>query len=170
MIRRVCKRSLISLCLLISLTAIAQDFDSLSDEQLERMSKLPLVDRFVQLYNKQCSVCHGEGLLGAPLGTPLVGVELRHGISVGEITNSIANGFPESGMPAWSETLSRDWIHNLALYVAEQRQGTTIVDKRANIPLVIPEGVVDSERHAFHIETVATGLDPMPFSIAALPD
>ena len=35
MIRRVCKRSLTCLCLLTSLTAIAQDFDSLSDEQLE---------------------------------------------------------------------------------------------------------------------------------------
>ncbi len=119
MIRRVCTHSLICVCLLTCLTAFAQDFDSMSDEQLERLSKLPMLDRFVQLYNKQCAVCHGENLLGAPLGTPLVGVELRHGDSVGEITKSIANGFPESGMPAWSEALSSDWIHNLALYVAE---------------------------------------------------
>ena len=170
MIRRVCTRSLTCLCLLICVTAIAQDFDSMSDEQLERLSKLPMLDRFVQLYNKQCAVCHGEDLLGAPLGTPLVGVELRHGDSVAEITESIAGGFPESGMPAWSETLSADWIHNLALYVAEQRQGTTIVDKRANIPLRIPDGVVETERHAFRVKTIATGLHPMPFSIAALPN
>jgi len=170
MIQRKCKRLLIAVSLLTCLTAIAQDFDSLSEAQLERLSRLPMVDRFQQLYNKQCAVCHGEDLSGAPLGTPLVGIDLRHGDSVEEITNSIANGFPESGMPAWSETLDEDWIHNLALYVTEQRQGTTIVDKRANIPLVIPEGVVDSERHAFHIETVAAGLDPLPFSIAALPD
>ena len=73
-------------------------------------------------------------------------------------------------MPAWSATMDADWIHNLALYVAEQRQGTTIVDKRANIPLAIPDTVVETERHAFRIETIVAGLDPMPFSIAALPD
>jgi glucose/arabinose dehydrogenase len=73
-------------------------------------------------------------------------------------------------MPEWSATLNESKIWNLALYVAEQRQGTTILDKRANIPLTIPAGIIESERHAFRIETIAEGLDPMPFSIAPLPD
>jgi hypothetical protein len=73
-------------------------------------------------------------------------------------------------MPAWSATLTESQIWNLALYVAEQRQGTTILDKRADIPLAIPEGTIASERHSFRIETIADGLDPMPFSIAPLPD
>ena len=103
------------------------------------------------------------------LGTPLVGIELRHGDSVQDIARSIADGFPESGMPAWADTLDENRIWNLALYIAEQRQGTTILDKRADIPLEIPDGILTTEQHAFRIVTVATGLDPMPFSIAPLP-
>jgi glucose/arabinose dehydrogenase len=73
-------------------------------------------------------------------------------------------------MPGWSETLKESQIWNLALYVAEQRQGTTILDKRAGIALEIPSSTIRSERHAFRIESVAERLDPMPFSIALLPD
>ncbi|MBT8445366.1 MAG: PQQ-dependent sugar dehydrogenase, partial [Gammaproteobacteria bacterium] len=46
----------------------------------------------------------------------------------------------------------------------------TILDKRDNIPLTIPDGTIESEQHGFRIETIATGLDKMPFSIAPLPD
>jgi glucose/arabinose dehydrogenase len=35
---------------------------------------------------------------------------------------------------------------------------------------VIPAGTLESEEHAFRIEPVAGGLDPLPFSIAPLPD
>lgn len=170
MIRRLYKRILISLSLLTCLTAIAQNANFLSEAQLERLSQLPLSDPFIQVFNKQCAVCHGEDLLGAAQGTPLIGIALRYGDSIEAITKSIADGFPESGMPAWSATLEADWIHNLALYVSEQRAGTTIVDKRANIPLAPLEGVVMSELHPFRIETIASGLDPLPFSIAPMPD
>ena len=97
MIRRLYKRILISLSLLTCLTAIAQNADFLSEAQLERLSQLPLSDPFIQVFNKQCAVCHGEDLLGAAQGTPLVGVDLRYGSSIEAITKSIADGFPESG-------------------------------------------------------------------------
>jgi glucose/arabinose dehydrogenase len=174
MTRRSLRSMLLSLCLL-ALAAmpceslLAQGFDP-SKVDWEALSKIPMRDGFIKAFNEQCSVCHGEDLLGAPLGTPLIGIDLRHGDTVEEIANSIANGFPETGMPAWSATLNESQIWNLALYVAEQRQGTTILDKRANIPLDIPAGTISSERHAFRIEKIADGLDPMPFSIAPLPD
>lgn len=152
-----------------ALEAAAQGFDP-GKVDWEALSKIPMRDSFIKQFNDQCAVCHGENLRGAPLGTPLIGLDLPHGDSVKEIARSIATGFPEKGMPAWSETLNESQIWNLALYVAEQRQGTTILDKNANIPLTIPSGTVHSERHDFRIETVAKGLDPMPFSIAPLPD
>ena len=129
---------------------------------LEALSQMPLVDGFIRQFNEQCAVCHGEDLFGATLGTPLVGIELRHGDSVPELVESIRDGFPETGMPGWKDVLSETEIYNLALYVAEQRQGTTIEDKRESIPLVLPEGTVQSELHGFRIEQVATGLDPRP--------
>ena len=174
MIRHMHRQVLLLLSLLPSLAlvpqaGVAQGFDP-GKVDWEALSKIPMKDGFIRQFNDQCAACHGEDLRGTPLGTPLVGTDLRYGSSVQEIARSIAVGSPEKGMPAWSETLKAAQIWNLALYVAEQRQGTTILDKRAGIPLVIPAGRIRSERHAFRIEVVAEGLDPMPFSIAPLPD
>jgi glucose/arabinose dehydrogenase len=147
----------------------AQGFDP-SKVDWEKLSKIPMQDLFIRQFNENCGSCHGDDLRGTSLGVPLVGVALRNGETVRDIAASIARGAPDKGMPAWSETMNESQIWNLALYVAEQRQGTTILDKRADIPLAIPAGVIASERHGFRIEPVATGLDPMPFAIAPLPD
>ena len=93
--------SLISLS--FASTATAQGFDP-SKVDWEKLSKIPMRDGFIKQFNDKCAVCHGEDLQGAPLGTPLVGMDLRHGDTVEEIALSIANGFPETGMPAESTT------------------------------------------------------------------
>jgi glucose/arabinose dehydrogenase len=147
----------------------AQGFDP-SKVDWEKLSKIPMQDLFIRQFNENCGSCHGDDLRGTSLGVPLVGVALRNGETVRDIAASIARGAADKGMPAWSETMNETQIWNLALYVAEQRQGTTILDKRADMALNIPAAAIPSERHAFRIETVATGLDPMPFSIAPLPD
>ena len=127
-------------------------------------------DPFVVVYGESCSVCHGENLEGAAQGTPLVGVELKHGDSIEAITNSIAAGFPDTGMPGWSETLDDTQIQRLAIYISERRSDLAYTDFKVAAPLAMPDGVIESGLHAFRIETVATGLDPLPFSIAPLPD
>ena len=163
---------LLSVLLVLPLTfglAGAQGFDP-AKVDWEALSKIPMRDSFIKKFSENCAACHGEDLRGAPLGPALVGRDLTYGDSVEEIAAGIASGSPTAGMPAWSETMTESEIWNLALYVAEQRQGTTILDKRADIPLVVPDGVIESKQHAFRLETVATGLDPMPFSIAPMPD
>jgi aldose sugar dehydrogenase len=174
MIRTTGRNALPSLLLVAAVAmhtagSVAQGFDP-GKVDWEALSKIPMKDGFIKSFNDQCAACHGEDLRGTPLGTPLVGRELRYGSSVQDIARSIAAGAPDKGMPAWSETLKESQIWNLALYVAEQRQGTTILDKRADIPLAIPAGRISTERHSFRIEVIAEGLDPMPFSIAPLPD
>jgi hypothetical protein len=82
----------------ISGEAVAQGFDP-SKIDWEALSKIPMRDGFIKQFNDQCAVCHGEDLHGAALGTPLVGIDLRHGESVKEIAQSIGGGFPETGMP-----------------------------------------------------------------------
>jgi glucose/arabinose dehydrogenase len=154
---------------LASGSAIAQEFDP-AKVNWKALAKIPMKDFFIKQYNDNCAACHGEDLSGETLGPPLVGAALRYGDTVEQIAASIARGNPEAGMPAWSETLTPDQVWNLALYVAEQRQGTTILDKRDAIPLAIPPGVIETQRHSFRIETIAEGLDPMPFSIEPLPD
>jgi cytochrome c553 len=167
--RTVARAMLLAVLVLTASAAHAQGFDP-GKVDWAALSKIPMKDLFIKKFNEQCGSCHGEDLRGTPLGKPLVGIELLRGDSVKEIAQSIASGAPDKGMPAWSETLDEKQIWNLALYVAEQRQGTTILDKRDAIPLAIPGGVVRTEKHGFRIEAVAEGLDPMPFSIALLPD
>ena len=174
MIRHVSRHILLSLCLFLSTalslkTAVAQNFDP-AKVDWEKLSKIPMRDGFIKKFNEQCGACHGDNLRGATLGPALVGVELRRGDSVKEIAASIASGSPEASMPAWSETMDETQIWNMALYVAEQRQGTTILEKNSDISLTLPEGIVTTEKLSFRIEQIIDELDPMPFSIAPLPD
>jgi glucose/arabinose dehydrogenase/cytochrome c553 len=126
-------------------------------------------DPFSGPYVENCSVCHGENLEGAAQGTPLVG-ELKHGASIDEISASIAAGFPDTGMPAWSDALDELAIQRIAIYISERRSSLVYSDFKVDTPLSFPEGVIASELHGFRLETVAEGLDPLTYSIAPLPD
>ena len=53
-----------------------------------------LEDKFIARYEANCSVCHGENFEAAPLGKPLIGVDLIHGDSIEAISRSISTGFP----------------------------------------------------------------------------
>ena len=168
MTQKICRYAVLIVGLFTAAVGYAEETQPPVD--FETLSQGPMVDGFVLEFNEQCAVCHGEDLFGAAQGTPLVGIELRHGDSVEAIAKSIAVGFPNAGMPGWENTLNASQIWNLALYVAEQRAGTSLLDKREAIPLLIPEDFIETEQHTFRIETVADGLDPLPFSIAPLPD
>ncbi|WP_101759821.1 PQQ-dependent sugar dehydrogenase [Oceanicoccus sp. KOV_DT_Chl] len=136
----------------------------------EKMSQLEMKDSFISLFNKNCASCHGEDLAGTGLGPALVGVTLRHGDSTEALAVSIRNGYPTTGMPAWADVLKETKIQNLALYVAEQRQGTTILDKKATIEFQLSAATIKTERHQFRYTLIAEGLAALPFSIAPLPD
>jgi glucose/arabinose dehydrogenase len=127
-------------------------------------------DPFGGLYKESCAVCHGESLEGAAQGPPLVGAELRNGDSIADLTKSIAEGFAATGMPAWSATLDATRIQRLAIFIAEQRSRLAYTDFKIAAPPPVPQGSIETERHAFRIETVAAGLDRLPYSIAPLPD
>lgn len=127
-------------------------------------------DGFQTLYDGHCAVCHGERLQGGAQGVSLVGGELAHGSSVREIAASIAEGYPGSGMPAWRHVLDEGQIQSLAIFVSEQRSGYDYREFHIESELRLPEGVIEGESHAFRLETVIAGLDPLPYSIAPLPD
>lgn len=127
-------------------------------------------DPFAPAYDESCAVCHGDDLEGNPLGTPLVGRDLLHGDSVTDIAKSISSGFPQTGMPPWAGRLDEGQIRGIAILISERRAGYSRTDFKTDAPLLIPTDPIDSERHAFRIETVARGLHPLPFSIAPLPD
>jgi hypothetical protein len=127
-------------------------------------------DPFLVVFKENCVVCHGENLVGTPQGTPLIGVDLKHGESVSEIRQSITDGFASSGMPAWSQVLNDAQISSLAIFVAEKRLHFDMGDYKVTTRIAIPDEAFETERHSFRIESFATDLDPLPFSIAPMPE
>jgi glucose/arabinose dehydrogenase len=127
-------------------------------------------DPFTASYAELCAVCHGANLEGAAQGTALVGAGLRHGDSVDQLAAGIEKGYPQSGMPGWAGKLSDVQIRRMALFIAEKRSGLGYSDFKVEAPPAIPEGIVRSEVHSFRVESVATGIDRLPYSIAPLPD
>lgn len=127
-------------------------------------------DAFFVEYRKSCAICHGEDLEGTPQGTALVGIDLKHGDSLAEIQQSIAEGFPSSGMPPWSHAMDDGELSSLAMLVAERRMDFDTADLKITSEITIPPEPVKTELHSFRIEAFATDLDPLPFSIAPMPD
>lgn len=129
------------------------------------------VDPFVATYEEHCSNCHGADLQGMPsLGTALIDAALTHGDSVADLSKSIAHGYPESGMPAWSNILNAQELRSLAIYIAERRVDRLFTDFKVDAPVSIPAGVVQTQDENFRVEVLTDELDPLPFSIAPLPD
>jgi len=125
-----------------------------------------------RLFSEHCAVCHGDQLQGAAQGVALVGRNLTGGASAAELQASIGRGAPDKGMPLWSETLSETQIRALAIYIAEKRAGFKEGDEvlRISDPIVVPDGIVSSEQQDFRVSTFIAGLDPLPYSMAFLPD
>ena len=130
----------------------------------------PPSDPFTTPYVENCVACHGANLEGAGPGVPLLGRALIHGDSMEALQKSIAEGFPQGRMPAFSATMDAVTIKRLATFIAEKRANFSYTDFKIAAPAAVPEGVIKSEAQAFRVETVATGLAPLPYAIASLPD
>jgi cytochrome c5 len=131
--------------------------------------QMPAVTDSATLFEINCAVCHGDNLEGAALG-PSLREDLRHGDSNLDIVASISNGYEAEGMPAWGLTLTEAQVRNLALLITETRANVGYETFNYDSPLIIPEDLISTELHDFRIESVAEGLDALPFSIAPLPD
>ncbi|MBT7225970.1 MAG: hypothetical protein HN872_05090, partial [Gammaproteobacteria bacterium] len=125
---------------------------------------------FEALYEQECAVCHGNELQGEAIGVPLVGRNLLHGESLEEVAVSIAEGYPDSGMPAWSEALTTTQIRTLAVFIVEQRDSMPYGVFNVSTPIQFPEGVVASDKHSFTAVPVVEGLEELIFSMEILPD
>jgi len=121
------------------------------------------------LFQENCAVCHGENMEGAPQGPSLRG-ELRHGDSITDLVAITSNGYEASGMPTWQNTFNTAQIRSIAMYILETRANLDYVTSNFDMPLSIRDGWFESELHAFRLETIVDGLDPLPFSIEPLPD
>ena len=129
-------------------------------------------DAFYGLYVAECSTCHGASFEGTTRGPALASAAPVEKGSMETLVQTIASGVPEKGMPGFGQTLDAVEIKRLAMLIIEVRQVGVKDGDYYNIkaPFSIPEDPIETERHTFSIELVASGLDPLPYSIAPLPD
>lgn len=121
-------------------------------------------------FNEYCAVCHGDRMQGAPQGSPLVGTDLIHGESMDALVSSISQGFAEKGMPGWSDTFTDQEIKSLALWISEHRDGLLYSEFNLDSDLQIPTESIATALHRLTVEIVVDEIDPLPYSIALLPD
>ena len=131
--------------------------------------KVTQFDIYVPLYASNCASCHGDDLQGTHQGQPLVGRLLPGGDSVADLQRSIG-AHAEFGLPIMSASLSQEDIKGLAIYVGERRMGQKFLEFQFSREIKLPEGVLTSDVHSFVVRPVASGLDPLIFSIEPLPD
>jgi aldose sugar dehydrogenase len=144
-----------------SITAAAEgSLQEAEDQQRNTVGKL---------YAQHCAVCHGDDLSGGAQGPSLRAPILKRGESDGELASSIAEGYPESGMPSWSALLSPDQIRSLVIYLQEIRGGAGQDQSLGDREQVLPDGPVHSEAAIFHLMSVTEGLQA-PYAIAVQPD
>ncbi len=128
-------------------------------------------DPFAQTYDATCASCHGDDLQGVDgLGPALMGIELHSGDSVSALSELMRDGIAGVEGHAFGEQLTEDQIRSTAIYIGERRVQRLFTDFKTHVPVSIPEGVQSSDLHAFEVEVVTDGLDPLPFSIAPMPD
>ena len=137
----------------------------------DALEKIRESDRFMGNYQEMCAVCHGPKFEGTTTqGPALVGVEFKNGDSVAEIVQSIKKGNVKAGMPPFEDTFDEAVIKQLAIMITERRAGRRFNDFKVDAVLVVPEGTLSTEKHNYRLETIATDLHPLPFSVAPMAD
>ncbi|MDY0071223.1 MAG: PQQ-dependent sugar dehydrogenase [Thauera sp.] len=121
------------------------------------------------LYLQNCAICHGKSLEGVA-GPSLIDPVWVHGSADQQVANSIRNGFPVQGMPAFRDTLDENAVAALVDYLRARR--TAVAEQQAHLaaanpPSGPPQGVVRSEVEDFRVERIAHV--EAPFGLALLP-
>lgn len=127
----IAKSGLLSALTFSALLACSPDTPTQNIATLETAQTYSITDLIVgeERYNENCVSCHGRSLEGAA-GVNLVDSEWLYGETIEEISHSISNGFPESGMPQFSDLLTDKEIDHIARYLRSKRQAWDYVDYR----------------------------------------
>jgi glucose/arabinose dehydrogenase len=120
----------------------------------------------VKVYAEVCAACHGPNLQGAQFGS-LVDDTWTYGSDDASLTKSIREGHPDKGMPPMQAVLTDQEIRAMVIFIREE--GAKFAREKATFAKPAADTVVQSEKHAFKLETVVEGVE-FPWSIAFLPD
>jgi glucose/arabinose dehydrogenase len=122
-----------------------------------------------QIYAKTCASCHGTRLQGGQ-GPSLLAGTLIHGSADDAVAQTIRNGYPERGMPAWRSVLAESEIESLVQFIGEQRAENS-PEHLASLDTAQKQQfprILKSELYSFRAEIIAE--IGKPWGLAFLPD
>jgi aldose sugar dehydrogenase len=121
------------------------------------------VDR---LYTELCASCHGADL-GGGQASSLLDDTWQYGGDDRELAQSMAMGRVDDGMPPFGGVLTDQEVRALVIYIRERAAKDRM--ERTEVAKPAVDTTVQSERHAFRLETVVEGVEE-PWGLAFLPD
>lgn len=121
--------------------------------------------KVAELFAVNCASCHGPNLQGGSAPSLLDDV-WAHGSDDDSLVQSILEGYPLNGMPAWKTLFTEKDARALVAYIREVRT-KFLYDQK---PFAAPREslVVASQLHAYQLNTWIDGLTE-PWSLAFLP-
>ena len=123
-------------------------------------------DDVATAYVEMCASCHGTTLTG-DRAQSLLDDQWSYGGDDASLAESIRNGRPGTAMLPFKAALDERQIQSLVVFIREQAGKAKEVG--ASVPSPVVDRVVESEKHAFKLETVVDGLDT-PWGLEFLPD
>ena len=133
---------------------------------LSLVAQQPRPDAIALKYTELCANCHGPTLQGAQFGS-LVDDDWKFGSDDASLAKSIAEGNPQAGMPPMAGALTPEEIRAMVIYIREQ--GARFKREKTSFNKPAPNVTVQSEKHAFKLETVVEGVT-LPWAVDFLPD
>ena len=112
------------------------------------------------LYDEYCATCHGDDLTGGN-NSSLIDGEWQFGSSRGGIVQSIAEGIPARGMPAFGDVLSDREVGQIADFIQRVAEG----DSAATNDAPAAPDSLETLDYELDAEVFAHGLD-VPWGIA----
>jgi glucose/arabinose dehydrogenase len=119
-------------------------------------------EQLAVIYQNNCGGCHGQKF------ESFVERDWRYGSSNEGILNSIMNGYPENGMPAYAQTFSEEELKRLTTFILNNTEGKTKDMLSSENPDL--SGLIESDDLNFRLETLTEGIDGIPWAIVQLPN
>ena len=123
-------------------------------------------DDVAKTYVEICASCHGKTLAG-DRASSLLDDQWSYGGDDASLADSIRNGRPGTAMMPFKAVLDERQIQSVVVFIREQAGKAKAMG--ASVPSPAVDRVVESEKHAFKLETVVDGLDT-PWGLEFLPD
>ncbi len=109
---------------------LARQADMVNEESVSILADATALNAGKQIYQTNCTPCHGADGGGNAIGPNLADEYWIHGGSIKDVFSTIKYGVIEKGMTPWQDILKPLEMQQVASYIMEEIQGSTPADPK----------------------------------------